>query len=235
MFPKLVAGLTLAGLLVLTQACGGDGGGGISNASVSRPGSIPTATPPANPPPPIVLGQSPATTGAPTGATGGGGVYVIKSGDTLDAIAAQAGVPPEQRAAWISEVLRLNGIADARLLSVGQELSLPRTPAAVATRPAGTTPVVGTPAGAPTAAPTPFVPATTATVASGTATPRPTASSAGGTYTVVSGDEPLIIAGKLGVPAAQRVAWAAELVSINNINPNAMVVGQVLRLPASTP
>ena len=41
-------------------------------------------------------------------------------------------IAPDQRAAWIAEVLRLNGIADARLLAVGQELSLPRPPAAVA-------------------------------------------------------------------------------------------------------
>lgn len=234
----LKLGAALAGgilILLTAQGCVFGGGDSAGPSGVSA-GSIPTATLPATLTDPILLGQSQAGGGA-TGATGGGSsgqTYTIKSGDTLGGIAASLGVPGDQQAAWIAEVLRLNGISDARLLAVGQELTLPRTATA-----SPTPRVTGTPgAGAATTA-TPnrtSTPSTGATPAASSPTPKPTTTTGSGrTYTVVSGDTPLVIAEKLGVPSAQQVTWANELVTLNGINPNTMQVGAVLQLPAGTP
>jgi LysM repeat protein len=236
----LVGALAFVFLAIVLQGWlfGSDGGG--SPGSIARPNSIPTATMPANLPEPVVLGQSQSAPVAPGGgpATSGANSYQVKSGDTLGAIAAAQGVAPDQQAAWIAEVLRLNGMEDARLLRAGQELLLPRlptqtaprAPTTAATAPAGGTAVrTATPPGtaaAPAATPTPQrTPAAATTPVSG----------GGGTYTVQSGDFPLLIAGKLGVPESQQLAWAEQLIALNQLNPNPMRVGQVLQLPANTP
>jgi len=231
---KLAAGL-LAGIFVLVaaQGCvfgGGDGGG--SSGELTRPGVVVTATLPATLTDPVVLGQSQAATGTSGGgATAGasGQTYSVQSGDTLGGIATSMGVPPDQQAAWIAEVLRLNGMADARSLAVGQELILPRTANPTATaRTTGTPPAT---TGTPARTTTPGTP-----TAAGTATPRPTqAGGSGRSYTVVSGDTPLVIAEKLGVPEGQRAAWANELVTLNDIDASSMQIGDVLQLPAGTP
>ena len=218
----LVSALLLGGCIF--------GGDDDSLPSVSRPRSIPTATPPSSLPEPIALGEAPG--GQPAGATGGPspGAYVVKSGDTLFAIAGSLGVPAGQQASWVTDVLRLNSLADAGQLRVGQELRLPATAAVAPTSGPGAT---QTPARTPTqspAAPTATRPPTTP-VAGSTPVLTPSAGGGAGTYTVVSGDFPLAIAQKLNVPEAQQVAWAAQLVSLNNVNPSALVVGQVLRLP----
>ncbi len=225
----LKAALGLLAVVLLVVLLWGPifGGGGEPKPSASRPGSIPTATPPADLPAPILLGEAQAATGSPA-AGGGGGTYVVKPGDTLGAIAGQLGVPADQQAAWVAEVLRLNGIADARLLQAGVELRLPRTQAAAAT--ATRTP--GTPSAA-TATRTPGTPG--AATPTRTATPRPTVTGGAGTYTVAEGDYPFLIAEKLGVPEAQRAAWVDQLMALNNIDPTKLQVGQVLQLPAGTP
>jgi LysM repeat protein len=234
-------------VLVAAQGCvfGGDDGGGDGGA-IARPGSIVTATMPATLTDPILLGQS-QTTGGNTGGTGttggaSGQTYTVKSGDTLAGIAISLGVPQDQQAAWNAEVLRLNNIADARLLAVGVELVLPRIATPTGTpRPAGTP---GTPAATPNRTTTPgttpasgTTPQATTQAATSTPTVRPTTTgqSSGRTYTVVSGDTPLVIAGKLGIPAAQQASWANELVALNGINPSAMQIGDVLDLPVGTP
>lgn len=232
------AGAAIVILALLLQGCF-FGGGGSSPASISRPSSIPTATPPANLPEPILLSQAQgaARTTAPGPSGGSGETYTVKSGDTLAGIAAQLGVAGDQQQAWIAEVLRLNGIADARLLSAGQVLQLPRAPGA-AVRTTGTPTAgatrTGTPSG-PAATATPTQPGPASTSPAGTATPRPAATGGGGTYTVQSGDYPYLIASKLGVPESQQTTWVNQLVALNNIDPNALVVGQVLDLPAGTP
>jgi LysM repeat protein len=237
------AALAIAVLVVLLQGSifGGDDDP-LTGGPLARRGSIPTATPPASLPEPLLLGEARGTAASTTAAAGAEGTYAVKSGDTLAGIAISLGVSPDQQAAWLAEVLRLNGIADARLLAVGQQLRLPRiaTPAATA-RPATT----GTPAATATRTPAPQVQAPTAAPAAPTATPapasptpRPTvaATGGGGTYTVVADDFPLLIAEKLGVPVAQQDTWAAQLLALNGgICSSCLQIGQVLQLPAGTP
>jgi LysM repeat protein len=237
---KAAAALFLTtALALLVQACDLVGGGSndltAGGQSVSRPGSVPTATPPATLPEPILLGAAPDPIGGgsnPGGTTGsnpalGGGTYTVKPGETLAAIAASQGVAGPDQAAWIAEVLRLNNIADARLLAAGQELTLPRqAPAAGATPRPGTTPAAGATPTRPTGTP--------GAGTSPTATPRPgtTPSPGGNTYTVQSGDNPGSIASKLGVPAAQQQAWITQLLQMNNTTAATLQIGQVLQLPA---
>src|SRR3990170_8271300 len=214
------AAVALLALVVLVVLLRGSlfGGGDDSKPSAARPGSIPTATPPNEMPTPVGRGETQTTSGTPA-ASAGGGTYVVKSGDTLGGIASQLGIAADNQAAWIAEVLRLNNIADARLLRVGVELRLPGTRATTATP----TRASGSPTPTTTAAPT------------GTATPKPTVTGGAGTYTVVDGDYPLLIAEKLGVPEDKRDAWAQDLIELNDVDPTKLQVGQVLQLPAGTP
>jgi LysM repeat protein len=227
---------------LLVSACGLLGGGDNNSLNpnpqtVGRPSSVPTATPPATLPEPILLGAAtdpiggtnPAGTPTAGGNTGGAATYTVKPGDTLSAIASAQGVAGSDQAAWIAEVLRLNNMADATRLAAGQELSLPRQ-----TGPANATPRPGTTT----------TPNTTPTRASGTPTtgqptPRPgttptsgsTPSTGGNTYTVQSGDTPGAIASKLGVPASQQTAWVTQLLQQNNVTAQTLQIGQVLNLP----
>jgi LysM repeat protein len=229
---KLVgAGLAVILVILFFQACFFSSGDSAS-PSVSRPSSIPTATPPAQMPEPVLLGETLAA--APAAAGASGDTYVVKSGDTLGGIASQLGVPIDQQAAWIAEVLRLNGIADARLLATGVALRLPRSPT-----PAPTARATGTPTATATRAPaTP-----TAQAAAPTATPQPAAptptrqpvAGGGGTYTVVANDNPHLIGQKHCVTTAQLDAWANQLLALNNTTASGLQVGQVLQLPANTP
>ncbi len=201
---------SLASILVvlLTQGCvfGGDDDG---NFSAARPSAIPTATLPATLSEPVNLGESVASPGtAPTDPGDTVVTYVVQPGDTLSAIASLFGVPEDQRASWNLEVLRINGLADARLLQAGQELILP----------SGTT-------GGSQPAQTPGPSA---------ATPNPAAGS-GGTYTVVAGDFPVLIAQKLGIPESRHLEWSQQLLALNGVSETGLSVGQVLLLPEETP
>ncbi len=238
-----LGGAVLGAILILltAQGCvfGGNDDGG-PGGPLSRPGAIPTATLPATLQDPVLLGQVQTTSGGTNTIGASASTYVIKSGDTLGSVATALGVPSDQQAAWIAEVLRLNNITDARTLGVGVELTLPRI--ATATSTPRTTGTPGTPQATPNRTTTPAAGTTTtpqATTSAATSTPtvRPTSSgsSSGRTYTVVSGDTPLVIAEKLNVPAAQQASWANELVALNGINPSSMQIGDVLDLPTGTP
>jgi LysM repeat protein len=63
--------------------------------------------------------RAPAATHRHRGAKGRRGLYVVKPGDNLTAIAEKTGVPLEQ-------IQRLNPSLDAQTLSVGQRLKLTR-------------------------------------------------------------------------------------------------------------
>jgi len=73
------------------------------------------------------------------------------------------------------------------------------------------------PAGSPTPTPEPGEPGTCAD-----------------TYTVASGDYPIKIAENCGIEAAERAAWADELLQINDIEDSrSLKVGQVLKVPGA--
>jgi LysM repeat protein len=221
---KFVAGIVgLIIVVVLVQTCllGDDD----TTPSINRPSSIPTATPLAETPQAVLLGQSGAATGGGQTQTGGasGNTYTVLSGDTLGAIAVRFNVPADGQAAWLSEVLRLNDMQDARELRAGQELRLPASSGAQA------------PAGSATARPGATATGTARPSATGTV-PTATPGSRGGsaaTYTVVSGDSPFLIAEKHCV--AEPAPWADELLEINNVEASTLRVGEVLDLPPGTP
>jgi LysM repeat protein len=228
--------LTALLAIPLTAGCFFGGGGG-GSVSVQRPSSIPTATLPPKLPDAIVVGETQPNTG-PTTAVAGDNTYVVKSGDTLGSIATQLGIPSAQQASWVQDVLRINGIPDATLLQAGVSLTLPKLPATP--RPTGTvsgaaTSVARTPTPASTAQGASGTRTATSTAsAAGSATPRPTAAAStggAGTYTVLSGDFPLLIAQKLNVPDSLQAAWANQLLSLNGIDAASLQVGQVLQLP----
>jgi LysM repeat protein len=222
---RSITALPFVALLAGAIAGGCIFGGGGDEISAGRPGSIPTATPPATLPEPILVGevQPPTNTGS---ATAGTSTYVVKSGDTLNAIAAQFNIAPAQQAAWVAEVLRLNGIPDASLLQAGVELRLPAVPATP--RPTGTVTAAASPVRTPTTA---AAATTAASAATATRSPTVVVTGGGGTYTVVSGDYPVLIAEKLGVPEAQRLAWAQQMLALNGLTASGLQVGQVLQLP----
>ncbi len=197
-------------VLLLVQGCvfGGDDSG---NFSASRPSAIPTATLPATLSEPVDLGESVAIPGStPAEPDETTVTYLVQPGDTLNAIAGLFGVPGDQRAAWTLEVLRINGIADARLLQAGQELIIPSF---------GTSEDSSLPAQTPvpdSEAPTP-------------------ATGSGATYTVIAGDSAILIAQKLGVPGSQQLEWAQQLLALNRVSESGLSIGQVLQLPQDTP
>lgn len=205
-----------------------------SGPSAIRRGAIVTATPPQKLPEPVEVGDAQVTGGgtqAVSPAGGGANTYVVQSGDTLFDIASKLGVPSEQRPAWVAEVLRLNGIPDASLLAAGVSLRLPvrpTVPAAARTATPSATSATRT----PVAPGTPTVRPATGSGTPTTGTPVAGITPSGNTYTVVSGDTPFGIAIKLGVPDARLAEWAAQLVSLNGVDPTQIQVGQVLRLPA---
>jgi LysM repeat protein len=227
-------GFVIVVLFLQSYVFGGDDGG---PNTPGRSGAVPTATLPAQLPQPIVLAESAGGSGGGASTNAGGGstrAYVVKSGDTLGAIATGLGVPADQQAAWINQVLDINNIADARNIQVGVELQVP-APAPTArpsatVRPSGsaTTRPSGTGTAPATARPntTPTVrPATTPT-----ATPRPAAS--GDTYTVVDGDTGFGIAAKCGVD--NPAPWLNELEELNDIDAGDLNIGDELILPAGT-
>jgi LysM repeat protein len=231
---RLIAGLVaLVIVVVLAQTFVFGGGNGVPGAP-GRSGTIPTATAPAQLPNPILLGSSTGATG-PSGATNttAGTTYTVKAGDTLGTIAASFNVPADQQAAWIADVLRINGIADARLLQAGQELTLPGVPSSPSKTPTGATGATGvTGATGPQATRTPAAGSTGSSGATPTRTPAAT-SGGGASYTVVAGDNPYVIADKFCV--TNPAPWVNELLALNNIDASNLKIGQVLELPTGTP
>lgn len=220
--PRLRPLAALAALLAGSMVASGCLFGGSDELpSIPRAGSVVTATPPATLPEPVLLGETQATGAGGTPVPAGQTRYTVRSGDSLFGIAAQLGIPPAQQAAWVAEVLRINGLPDATLLRAGQEILVPLAQATP--RPTATgTPGAAAAAATPTRTPTP---ATAGTPIAG----------GGGTYTVVSGDSPVGIAAKLGIPLDQQAAWAEALIALNNTCATCLQVGQVLQLPAGTP
>ena len=163
----------------------------------------------------IKLGGSaaPAAPAAPTpaapapSAPAGGGVYTVKPGDTLSAIAARHGVK-------LSEVLGWNGLNMRSIIRPGQQIKIGAGTAA---------PAPAAPAPAP-AAPAPSAPA-----------PAAPAAPASGSYTIKSGDTLSGIAARNGVKLADILS-ANRLTMSSIIYPGQKLALPGASLaPASTP
>jgi LysM repeat protein len=125
-----LTGLTLGVLLL--AACGGDDDGQRPPGRLTDPRSVPTATPWAQPPEPIMLGpdiltpisqeedEADGEEGEDGQATAGecGETYTVQAGDAPYSIGEKCGVDWE-------ELLEINGIDDPTSLRVGQVLELP--------------------------------------------------------------------------------------------------------------
>ena len=227
-FVAAIIGVIILVVLAQTFIFGGDD----NSPSVTNPSSIPTATPPVEQEEPVLLGEGSGGEGS-----GGGGssssaqsTYTVQSGDTLGAIAGQLGVAPEDQAAWIQEVLDLNGMSDARELQAGQELILPGVPqSAASSDDASDDSSDDAQTDEPETEPTP-PPSATGTLP--TATPGSGGGSAG-TYVVVEGDTPFGIA--INHCVEDPDAWSQELLEINGVDANSLAIGQELDLPPGTP
>jgi LysM repeat protein len=139
-------------------------------------GGVPTATPPAQLPEPIIIGEA-QPAGEPE-------TYVVESGDTLFGIAEKLGVDPE-------EIISLNDLADPSSLEIGQVLLVPGQPA-----PAPELPVLpGEPATEEPSAQEPSV-----------EEPSQPAIEGENTYTVESGDNASAIAESCGFTVEELAA-----------------------------
>ena len=202
---RLCAIVVCACAAAVLAACGG---GKASNSGGS--GTAATATLPAALPTPFVLGNGVVQ-------AGGGSTYVIKSGDTLAAIASRFGVS-------IDDLETVNPGINAQNLHAGDSLRLPSGTAAQPTA-AAPTAAPPTQAPAPAATNTPAPPPPTEAPAAPTATPAQGAT----TYTVQAGDIPVTIAQKFGITVE-------ELLAANpGLDPRNMHVGDVINIPAPPP
>jgi LysM repeat protein len=226
------------GLLILTllTSCGkGSPAGPAVPKQPSDPRTAATATIPSALPSPIPAVVVAAATGGPAGApstvagasaTSGPNSYVVKSGDTLGAIAAKLGVS-------LADLQSANPDIQAADLHIGQQLNVPAAQAAAPQSSA--TPAINaaaTPApSASTIATSGILP--TRTPAAVAATPRSAATSSitgPQTYTVKSGDTGCKIA------SAHQVSLQ-ELAEANGTSISGLAslkVGQQLKIPAAT-
>ncbi len=221
----------MASALMFAAACGGTSPGNGSNQvlkDLHDPKAAPTATLPASAPTAIPAGSIPGVSGAsgPLPDT-----YVVKSGDTLGAIATNLGVS-------VDDLARLNNVTDATRIQVGQQLKVPKPGAATPgpTSVTGNGPTFGTNSSIPTSTaqvpPTGGAPSGIGSV--GTAVSAAgTAPAAGGTateYTVKQGDSACAIAIAGGI-SLQELADANGLTKdqISRLS-----VGQLLKIPPRT-
>lgn len=100
---------------VLVAAC--DGGIEVPEAPTLTPTTVTAEPSPTSPP---TAPEVTSTASTPLGQSS----YVVEGGDTPSFIAEKLGVPPEDRGAWVMELLAINGV-QAEFIQVGQELILP--------------------------------------------------------------------------------------------------------------
>jgi hypothetical protein len=111
--------VALLGIAALAGACGG-GGGTTTDATLTDPRSVPTATPwSEETPDPIFLEEGSVTPISGGERTGGSGeTYIVQPGDSPYAICLKFDCD-------YNDLLELNGITDPTTLHVGQELKIP--------------------------------------------------------------------------------------------------------------
>jgi LysM repeat protein len=191
--------LAAAAGLALLAACSSGGGGGAGSSTTSQStafSTIPIAT--TTTVPAATPGQGSPTGSTATGADGSS--YTVVSGDYLLGIAKKLGVP-------FQSLLDVNGMTTSSLITPGQKLKIP----AATTTGSTTAPTAGSSSGS--------------TAPSAVATTTTTVADAPGTYTVRPNDGWSIIAGRLGVNAA-------DLAAFNDLTLNSVLIpGQKLRIP----
>jgi LysM repeat protein len=140
--------------------------------------------------------------------------YTVRAGDTVFRIATA-------NSSTVEAIVAANGLSNAGLIFVGQALVIPvpaNTPNSTGPTATATTTATASTATATSTAPT-------ATATANTGGPLPPANT--GTYTVLAGDSLYGIAVRFGTTVE-------TLASLNNItNPNRIVAGTVLRVPAT--
>lgn len=111
MHVRILIPLAIIALVIVAAACGGDDDDSDTNPLAgSTP--IPTATPYARVPDPIIV------SGAPPSVAAQSVTYIVEAGDSLSAIA-------EQFETTVQAILDENGLTDATFIFTGQELSIP--------------------------------------------------------------------------------------------------------------
>lgn len=216
----VIAALALGSLLV---ACSDEDPVAPDGTATST--AIPTATPYAVEPDPIIVGGVAGSEPTPPGVTGNEITYVIEPGDALETIAQQFGVTVEA-------IMELNGIEDAATIFAGQELLIPAG-GAVSTPPGEPT---AEPTSEPTAEPTTEPTTTPEPTQEPTATPEPTEEPepsptvppGGQTYVVQDGDSGFGIADAFGVTIdALAEANGMTVADLDNLQ-----IGQEIIIPA---
>jgi LysM repeat protein len=216
MRPVVFLPLVCASALLLACGAGSKSNANTNAKQPTDPKAVPTATLPAVLPSPI-----PAGTVTEQGITGQANTspstYVVKSGDTMAAIAQKLGVT-------LGQLQSYNNDVNPSSLKIGQELKVPPSPTPTPTA-SGLRPSTSTPASGTSTARTPTA------SSGGTSTPSASpAAGPGGTYTVQAGDTACKIA------TSNRVSLA-DLASANGTSIAALAnlrVGQQLKLPATS-
>lgn len=144
--------------------------------------------------------------------------YTVQAGDTLLGIAGSFGV--SNGMAWVTEVVNLNNLASANLISIGQVLQLPAdTPSGSNSSYTATGTLAST--STPTATPSP--------------TPTPTTTATGSypsTYTAEGDNLNLFdLARQFGIPDSKADAWVNATVAINHLDAKGLYSGTVIQLP----
>jgi LysM repeat protein len=190
--------------------------------------------PPAQSPSPVPATNTrtaPATSASQPVASGL--TYMVRPGDMLSGIAATLGIDDSDQGKWAAAVVKLNSLTNPDILMTGQVLALPVSPAPVAA--AVDTSAFPTSMALPPAA---GVQAPQSFLSPGASPPGLNSQPAvtplfggGRFYTVQKGDTLQTIAQKVGVPPDKLSFWMAEVAALNAISPDALPVGDGLRLP----
>ena len=226
-------GFVIVVFFLQSYVFGGDGGG---PSTPGRGGAVPTATLPAQLPQPIVLAETSGGAGGGASTNAGGAstrAYVVKSGDTLGAIAPASAYPRTSRlpgSIRSSTSTTSPTPATSRSASTAVPAPAPTARPSATVRPSGSVTVRPSTTGTPAATARPNTSPTVRPATTPTATPRPAAS--GDTYTVVDGDTGFGIAEKCGVD--DPAPWLNELEELNDIDAGDLDIGDELILPAGT-
>ena len=114
---RLPLALTIAAAVAVAAACGGGDSPEPAEPTATATTSVPTATPFAVEPRPTIVSDAPPEAPRDVDVT-----YIVEPGDTLSEIAARFETTVAAIMAW-------NGLTDATLIFVGQELLISTTPA----------------------------------------------------------------------------------------------------------